>query len=486
MDKGRVYNYLFKSILGFVFLTGILLRSVTYLYNRSFWHDEASLALSIIRDVNLFTPLPHNQFAPQLFLFSTKILSIIFSCSEMVLRFIPFIFGIFSIFIFYLLSKEFLQNKLSIIAANFLFAINYHIIYYCQEFKQYSTDVFFFMLALLIFSKIDFNKINIKTYFLVGFIILFSTMVSLSILFVTAAWFCVGLLKHKLSAIKTFLKFTPYLIVFLIYYIFVLAPAQSNVELGNLNYWDSGYLRLNLLYILKLIKNCFEYCFTPNHYVLISLIFSCFGWYFIAKNKEVKPLYSITFCAFLFVLLASFLHMYPLDGRAGLFLTPIVILTVIIPLDRSKWYYLILLLPLFIVNFSGYNFNYLKTFFNNNVFAFKNSREITKILKDKFTEGDVVVYNIASDSDYEYYTHLLNLEIKNFVVLQLPNEDDKTKIEILKNSLSYLQKGKYYIFYIGYDRQSKQELPLLKKWLADKNIIWEYDKNGSYIVKIKL
>jgi len=81
---------------------------------------------------------------------------------------------------------------------------------------------------------------------------------------------------------------------------------------------------------------------------------------------------------------------------------------------------------------------------------------------------------------------LLNLDIKNFAILQLPDTSNEIKNSVLNNSLSYLQKDKYYIFYIGYDWRLKPELPLIKEWLQDKNKIWEYDKNGSYIAKIKL
>ena len=458
------------------------MRTITYGYNRSLWHDEASLALNIINDVNFFQPLLHNQFAPQFFMYITKLNAMIFGNSELVLRFVPFIFGILSVFMFYFLSKEFLEKKVSIILANALFAVNYHIIYYCQEFKQYSTDVFFFMLVLLILSKIDINKITLKTYILTSVIILGSTMISLPILFVIAGWFVMNILKYRLSVIKNISLYLPIIAIFIVYYIFLLIPAKFNVESAQIHFWDKGYLELNIISMFKMIKSCYNYCFTPNTYLLLILVCSCTGWFFIIKNFKNKAIYLLTFLSFMFVVIASFFNMYPLENRAGLFFTPIVILTVIIPVDRLRWTYFILVLVL--ISLSSYNVNYIKSFFNPNVFTYKNAREVTKILKEKYEQGDIVIYNIASQPNYEYYTKFFDLNIKDYAVLQLPDVSDSTKRLILNESLSYLKKGKSYIFYIGYDWRLKPELSIIKEYLKSKNIIWQYDVDGSYIVKI--
>ena len=44
--------------------------------------------------------------------------------------------------------------------ANFLFAVNYYLIYYSQEFKQYSSDVLVTILILLGLNKTNFEKIS--------------------------------------------------------------------------------------------------------------------------------------------------------------------------------------------------------------------------------------------------------------------------------------------------------------------------------------
>ncbi len=115
MDKKRVCEISYRIGIFLIFFVSIFLRTITYCYNRSLWHDEASLALNIINDVNFFHPLLHNQFAPQIFMYITKLNTLIFGCNEMVLRFIPFIFGILSVFMFYFLSKEFLEKSFNYI-----------------------------------------------------------------------------------------------------------------------------------------------------------------------------------------------------------------------------------------------------------------------------------------------------------------------------------------------------------------------------------
>ena len=77
----------------------------------------------------------------------------VFGENEFSFRLIPFIAGIFSIFVFYYLSKIVLKTKPAIILANFLFSINFLLIRYTSEFKQYGTDILIFMLVLIWLSK---------------------------------------------------------------------------------------------------------------------------------------------------------------------------------------------------------------------------------------------------------------------------------------------------------------------------------------------
>ena len=92
-----------------------------------------------------------------------KFATLIFGINEISLRLIPFISGILSIFVFYKLSKITLNTKPAVIFANLLFAINFPLVRYASEFKQYSTDVLIFMLIFIWISKINLQNPGFKT-----------------------------------------------------------------------------------------------------------------------------------------------------------------------------------------------------------------------------------------------------------------------------------------------------------------------------------
>lgn len=128
MDKKK----LLFGILGVIWLIAIILRVKTFLVGRPLWHDECSVALSLL-DRNMFDflrPLEHFQCAPPIFMSLSKLLTYIFGLHEYTLRLIPLAASILSLPAFYFLSKEFLKSKWLILAVNFLFAINYQLIYY--------------------------------------------------------------------------------------------------------------------------------------------------------------------------------------------------------------------------------------------------------------------------------------------------------------------------------------------------------------------
>jgi len=121
---------------------GIILRLVQYLYNRSLWLDEASLALNLIKKsfYGLLQPLDWGQWAPPGFLVVVKVLIRTFGDSEYVLRLFPLVAGILSLLIFYAVARRALSQR-GLLIALALFAISGPLIRYSSEFKQYSSDV---------------------------------------------------------------------------------------------------------------------------------------------------------------------------------------------------------------------------------------------------------------------------------------------------------------------------------------------------------
>lgn len=131
-------KFLVSLIIGF----GILCRLAPYLHNRSLWVDEAKLALNIIQKSfgQLAHPLDYGQMAPLGFLFLEKILTQTFGTDEYVLRIFPLLAGIFSLVLFYEVSRRVLTLRGLTIALG-LFALSELLIRYASELKQYSSDV---------------------------------------------------------------------------------------------------------------------------------------------------------------------------------------------------------------------------------------------------------------------------------------------------------------------------------------------------------
>ncbi|MFQ8626627.1 MAG: hypothetical protein ACLSA2_09340 [Candidatus Gastranaerophilaceae bacterium] len=130
------------------------------------------VALSLRRNMfDFLRPLEHYQCAPPIFMSLSKLLTYIFGLHENILRIIPLFAGILSLPAFYFLSKDFLKSKWLILIVNFLFAVNYQLIYYSQEFKQYSSDVLISILTLYYLAKIDIVNLKTKQVIIFGILI---------------------------------------------------------------------------------------------------------------------------------------------------------------------------------------------------------------------------------------------------------------------------------------------------------------------------
>lgn len=129
-------------------LIGIGLRAGVYFHSRSFWTDEAQLALNIrnrsIED--LFGKLDYCQAAPPAFLLVEKCLTLCFGDGELVLRLLPFVAGTLAMVLFAILARQVLGSRGAVLSVT-LFALSEPLIRYSTEFKQYSVDV---LLALVV------------------------------------------------------------------------------------------------------------------------------------------------------------------------------------------------------------------------------------------------------------------------------------------------------------------------------------------------
>src|SRR5262245_53036591 len=129
---------------------GMAIRVVQYFANRSLWYDEALLARNIVgRSFSgLLLPLDRSG-APLGFLMVEKMSVIVFGANEWALRLIPFLGSIVPIVLLYSLANTSVSETAGPIAVR-LFAFGEPLIYYAAAVKQYSTDVTFTIMVVLL------------------------------------------------------------------------------------------------------------------------------------------------------------------------------------------------------------------------------------------------------------------------------------------------------------------------------------------------
>ena len=129
---------------------GLALRARQYATDRSFYSDEAYIALNLgTRSVRrLLQPLSWDQNGPLLFLWIERALAVLFGVRELVLRFYPLLGGVLLIAVFWFVAARLLPTRTALLATLSL-ALSPLLIRYSNEVKPYSTDAFATAVVLL-------------------------------------------------------------------------------------------------------------------------------------------------------------------------------------------------------------------------------------------------------------------------------------------------------------------------------------------------
>ena len=330
----KLKKYLFYFTIICIFILGIVLRTKLYLESGIFEDDECRLAYSMMTDsyLDMFKPLGPWSSSP-IFMFVSKIIAEHMDFNEYALEFLPYLFSIVSIFIFYIVSKQFFQRKFTFILANYLFAVNTIIIYFSATFKQYSLDLMICLLCLYYFSKIDLTKLPYKQTFIMSAIFAFLPLCSLPALFYIAAFLFVNWLKN-LKNIDIYKKLAilivPISIAMLIFYIFNLSPTKTFQMAYYGEMWSEFYNK-NLL---RVLYENFVYFFSPNKQVFIMLFLTLCSYILFCFDRTTRRIIDANvLLIFLFVVLASEINVYPYFARAALHIAPILIFLILKPLD---------------------------------------------------------------------------------------------------------------------------------------------------------
>ena len=338
--RGSFHPFIDKAIILLIFFTGIILRLRQYLTGRSLWLDEAMLGLNIVnRDfINLFRPLDYDQGAPIGFLLVEKIFSLLFGHNEYALRFLPFILGVLSLYLFYILLGQY-TNGISLVITFALFALNPFLIYYTSELKQYIADVFFVILLLILArdsKRASPNKLPILTF--AGCLALWFSHPSIFILAGIGISLLISALQEKDRARLSTILIVGIAWVFNVFilYSLTLKNLQSNSFMQE--YWSGAFAPMppwsNLSWYWESFIANANSLFVISYFQPVLLLLILFGYYFLHKKH---PEMAITLgWVVIFALMASSLTLYPSHERLALYLTPIILLLIGIALGHVE------------------------------------------------------------------------------------------------------------------------------------------------------
>jgi hypothetical protein len=331
-------------------LIGIALRVIQFATGRSFWIDEARLALNVTTRgfAGLLQPLDYDQGAPLVFLLLEKLIMLALGNHDWVFRLLPLACGIASLLLMVKAANLVLRPTGSMIAVG-LFAITGPLVYYSSEFKQYSSDVFITLLIFLLVHRCLQPDSEAKLYIsliVVGAIAIWSSHPAL---FILGGAGLALLLKLITQRPKRWQFWAGALVLVwaanaLMLYITLLKPLATSSYLAD--FWSDHFMPMppwaNLGWLatsfFELFKSPVGLGDTPA--VVTGMALFCVGCvYFIIYQKRTAIVFLTPF---VLALIASGLKVYPFDGRLLLFCVPIVLLVIGAAIDwlcalTSKW-----------------------------------------------------------------------------------------------------------------------------------------------------
>jgi len=332
---------------GVILLLGFVLRLRQYLTGRSLWLDEAMLALNIVnRDfAGLFQSLDYDQGAPIGFLLVEKIFNILFGEHEYVLRLFPFVVGVATLGLFYLLLRRTISG-IGLLTGLALFAVGTELIYYSVEVKQYILDVAATIILLyLAFPLLSENRQKQYYVFLgiAGTLVLWFSHAALFVLAGIGLVLLVqALRKRDRSQInKVLMLGIAWLANLGLVYFVSLRNLTQNRFLRE--YWQENFIPVPPWTDLKWFGIFFSGMLQDQIGITVSawLVFVIIVLGFISLYEKNKTYTAIFVAILFFASFASTLWLYPLGGRFSLFMVPMLIILIGQSLKAlERWLYI--------------------------------------------------------------------------------------------------------------------------------------------------
>lgn len=434
-------------------MVGFVVRVYHYYANRSLWGDEAELALNLI-DRNMFLtatcPLDHNQLAPILFIVFTDIMCSVFGFSEYVLRFLPFLASLCSLFLFLHFAKQLIPRTLLWLSCSF-FSFSYIFVFYSHEFKPYSIDLATNLLVLAVYYRhVDkgIKNFHWKILFL-GVSVHFLSFASI---FSLAS---VGIVELSRNIMKK--EFNDVIRMVAVGLVWVLSIAINYFLFINSSedfmqaYWQFGFVdhatfSTTVKSLYELVKGLFEYSGFGDSWFVLSLVLFIFGLFFLWKNFE-KRIFSLFVLIFSLPLLASFIGKYPFSGRLILFLIPMLMITIVLGIAhlQNTCNKITIFIVVFFISIPSVSSLVRVT---TKPIQYIESRKVLQHLEENYSKDDVIVV-LNSYAVFDYYTWDSNLMSEAEIVDFSGIVEDMDECVASIRSKAREGKNRFWFYYTG-------------------------------------
>ena len=429
--RANTFSLSENVLTGLILIAGLFLRLRQYLTGRSLWLDEAMLALNIVnRDFGgLFKPLDYDQGAPIGFIVVEKTFSLIFGRNEFGLRLFPLLIGLSSLWLFYLLLKQFTRGA-PLWVGLALFAFNPRLIYYSSEVKQYIVDVAATILLLLLTMPL-FQQPERRKFVTLAWVGSLALWFSHPSLFVLAG---IGLAlslfyfqKQDFPNLRqTFGMGLLWVINLGVLFFLSLNNLRHNAYMRE--YWQGAFVPMppwsDLNWYVSAFQQNMDTQFGVSYAagIMFLLMFLGLSMLFIQRREVAITIISILF----FTFLASALGLYPLLERMGLFLVPIGILLIANSFEnlskRLREYPIPSVIAL--IAMSGFVLygpvtRSLEQFITPKYF--EHIRPTMRFLQETWKEGDALFVSYGAVPAFEFYSPSYELENISYMAGQREN-----------------------------------------------------------------
>jgi hypothetical protein len=414
LKRGAVSAYYSRWTALLILLLGVFLRVNRYLFNRSLWLDEAYLALNIVPRsfAQLLTPLDYGQAAPVGFLLLEKVAQVVFGNRETSLRLLPLLSGLAALLLFYPLARRSI-GATAVPIALLLFAVSDSLGDYSSELKQYSGDVFFSVILILLASHVRRRKPNSQGLFLFGLTGIVAVWLShaASLVLIGVGLTILvsdGVRKDRSSLLRWTPVFSAWGGSFLISY-FVSLRGLLGTE-GLARFWSNHgafatFLPLSLSRLEGIVGLWGAMLADPLGFAATGAAAVCLLLGAVSMLDGKRETLALVLAPVFLAFILSAWQMYPFQGRLLLFAVPLLLLplaegvgALIDRTGRFRWVLAIglalvlLYQPVKVGLARGLHPRYKEEM-----------RPVVAYLKERYRPGDVVYLYYASQYAFKYY-----------------------------------------------------------------------------------